>query len=316
MTPNETATDVITEQRTSATTRFGHRALVRRGAALGVGLAGSGVLVRLGSAAQQGASTPVASPATAGGATPEIVAAANAFLDSLSDTEREAVLFEWEDTEQRQRWSNLPEGLFERAGLMWGNLSEASQEAWLAVMQATLSEEGYSRVIAEWQADDVLATQEEGGGGPGGGQLLYGTQYYWVAIIGTPSEADPWQWQWGGHHVTVNATIVGSNLALTPSFIGVQPAEYTDANGDTVRPLGDIEEDAFALVTALDATQQQAAILGDAPIDLVLGPGQDGRTLQPEGLLAADMTEDQRQLFLQLIGATPGWPTGPPQRRA
>ncbi len=84
----------------------------------------------------------------------------------------------------------------------------------------------------------------------------------------------------GGHHVTINATVVGPNVALTPSFIGCQPCEYTDANGNTVRaPLGEIEDDAFALVNSLDATQQQAAILGSSPIDLVLGPGQDGRTI-------------------------------------
>ena len=120
-----------------------------------------------------------------------------------------------------------------------------------------------------------------------------------VALIGTPSETDPWQWQWGGHHVTVNATIVGANISLTPSFIGVQPATYTDANGKTVRPLGDIEDEAFALVNSLDATQQKAAILGSTSIDLVLGPGQDGKTIQSEGLPAAQMTADQQAASLQ-----------------
>lgn len=233
-------------------------------------------------------------------ATPAIVAAANAFLATLSAAEKSSALFEWANTEQRQRWSNLPEGLFSRAGLMWGNIAEAPQNAWLALMQATLSTEGYKRVLAEWAADDQLAT-ESSGGGPGGGQLQYGRQYYWVAIIGTPSETDPWQWQWGGHHVTVNATIAGANLALTPSFIGVQPASYTDANGATVRPLGDIEDEAFALVNSLDATQQKAAILGTTYVDLVLGPGQDGKTIQAEGLPAAQMTADQQAALVKLI---------------
>jgi hypothetical protein len=153
-------------------------------------------------------------------------------------------------------------------------------------------------VIAEWNADDVLAAQSGGGGGG----LTFGKKHYWIAIIGTPSETDPWQWQWGGHHVTVNATIVGPNISLAPSFIGVQPATYTDANGSTARPLGDIEDEAFGLVNALDATQQQTAILGDTSIDLVLGPGQDGKTIQPEGLPASQMTDDQQASLVQLIG--------------
>jgi hypothetical protein len=48
------------------------------------------------------------------------------------------------------------------------------------------------------------------------------------------------------------------------------------------------------LVNTLDATQQKSAVLGSSPIDLVLGPGQDGKTLQPEGLPAAQMTADQK----------------------
>lgn len=236
-------------------------------------------------------------------ATPAIVAAANAFIATLSDSEKEAALFDWSNSEQKQRWSNLPEGLYERAGLMWGNIAEAQQNAWLALMQATLSTEGYNRVMAEWAADDALVSdQGGGGGGPGGGQLLYGRQYYWIALIGTPSETDPWQWQWGGHHVTINATIVGPNISLTPSFIGVQPGTYTDASGNTVRPLGDIEDEAFALVNSLDSTQQQAAVLGDSYMNLVLGPGQDGKTIQSEGLSAAQMNDEQKAAFTKLIG--------------
>ncbi|MFN8619282.1 MAG: DUF3500 domain-containing protein [Chloroflexota bacterium] len=252
-----------------------------------------------------GAQSPAASPTTAGGATaggataadatPAIVAAADAFLATLSAEQQDAVRFDWADEAQKSRWSNLPQGLFQRDGLMWGDLTAEQQDAWLALMQATLSDEGYQRVLAEWNGDATLAASG------GGGQLQFGTQYYWVAIIGEPSETDPWQWQWGGHHVTVNATIAGTELSLTPSFIGVQPATYTDPGGQTVRPLGDIEDEAFALVDSLTAEQRAVAILGDTPIDLVLGPGEDGRVIEAEGLPASQMTAEQRAAFLALI---------------
>jgi Protein of unknown function (DUF3500) len=299
MTDDEVAT-VSTAEKTSLTAaRFNRRTLMRGGIALGTGLAGAGALARYGFAAQQDTATPAAASPTAQNTTPKIVAAANEFMDTLSDAEKNSVLFDWSDTAQKQRWSNLPQGAFERAGLMWGDLGQAPQDAWLDVVQVTLSKEGYNRVIAEWNADDELAAQSGGGGGGG---LTFGKKYYWIAIIGTPSETDPWQWQWGGHHVTINATIVGPNISLTPSFIGVQPATYTDENGSTVRPLGDIEDEAFSLVNELDATQQQTAILGSTSIDLVLGPGQDGKTIQPEGLPASQMTDDQQASLVQLIG--------------
>ena len=207
-------------------------------------------------AATQPAVATASTATTSQDATPAIVAAANAFIGTLSDAEKKTMLFDWTDTAQKQRWSNFPPAGFKRAGLMWGNMSAAQQTAWLTVMQATLSSEGYNRVVAEWNADEALVALEGSGGG-------FGKANYFIAIIGTPSETTPWQWQWGGHHVTVNATIVGPNISLTPSFIGLEPAEYTDASGNKVRALGDIEDEAFALVNLLDATQQKAAILGE-----------------------------------------------------
>lgn len=239
-----------------------------------------------------GASGACASPAT----TPRIVAAANAFLATLDDAQKEAALFPRNDTAQKQRWSNLPGGAFKRAGLRWADLGEPQRSAWLEVMRATLSAEGFRRVVDEWRADDALAARGAGA------RTQFGMGFYYIALIGEPSATEPWQWQWGGHHVTINATIVGPNLSLTPSFIGVEPATYTDADGKTVRPLGDIERDAFVLIGALDAEQRRAAILGTTPTDVVLGPGRDGDKLAPEGLPAARMTADQRAGLLTLIG--------------
>src|SRR5829696_2996882 len=106
-------------------------------------------------------STPAASPtAREGDATASITAAANAFLGTLSDAEKQTGLFAWTDTAQKQRWSNFPASMFPRAGLMWGDLGPTQQTALLQVMQATLSTEGYERVLAEWHADDALAAQE------------------------------------------------------------------------------------------------------------------------------------------------------------
>jgi hypothetical protein len=234
-----------------------------------------------------------ASPAT----TPRIVAAADAFVATLDDAQKAAVRFAQGDTAQKQRWSNLPGGVFQRAGLRWADMNEAQRNAWLAVMRATLSVAGYERVLAEWRADDALAARGAGGGR----SPQFGMGFYYIALIGAPSLTEPWQWQWGGHHVTINATIVGPNVALTPSFIGVQPASYTDANGASVRPLGDIERDAFALVNWLDAEQQRIAILGDSAIEVLLGPGRDGQTAPLEGLPAARMSADQRAALLRLI---------------
>jgi hypothetical protein len=67
--------------------------------------------------------------------------------------------------------------------------------------------------------------------------------------------------------------------------------------------LGPENDLAFKLVNMLDAAQRRQAVLGASPKNLVLGPGQDGKTIPPEGLKCAALTEDQRATLLDLIGA-------------
>ena len=70
---------------------------------------------------------------------------------------------------------------------------------------------------------------------------------------------------------------------MTPSLPAAQPATFR-WEGRTVRPLGKENDKAFALINALDAKQRSQAILNYRVADLVLGPGQDGKTIQPEGI--------------------------------
>jgi len=86
---------------------------------------------------------------------------------------------------------------------------------------------------------------------------------------------------------------------------GAQPALYT-RDGKTVRPLGQESDKALALLNALDKNQRKEAILSYRLADLVLGPGQDGKTIQPEGLKASDMNERQRAMLLDVISEWAG----------
>ena len=129
---------------------------------------------------------------------------------------------------------------------------------------------------------------------------MFGKDLYYISILGTPSEKDPWMLQFGGHHLALNITIAGERGILTPTLTGAQPALYT-MDGKTVRPLGQESDKALALLNALDERQRKQAILSYRLADLVLGPGQDGKTIQPEGLKASAMNEKQRAMLLDLI---------------
>src|SRR5258707_493675 len=81
----------------------------------------------------------------------------------------------------------------------------------------------------------------------------------------------------------VSIAIAGDQGVLTPTLTGAQPALFT-SKGKVVRPLGAESDKALALLKTLNVGQKKKAVLSYQLADLVLGPGQDGKTIVPEGL--------------------------------
>jgi hypothetical protein len=278
----------------------------------------------------------------AGRGTEAAADAAKKFLATLDDAQRGKGVFDFKDEAQRQRWSNLPPGIFQRAGLRMGDLTAPQRDAAMAVLAAVLSPQGYEKVVQIVEADEVLkgggggrggpggrgaGGQGGGGGGPGGpggpgggrggpaggrggpggpgGGPGFGRDNYYISFLGQPSATEPWMIQFGGHHLGLNITLAGLHGTLAPSHTGAQPAIY-EIEGKTVRPLGREADKSFALVNALDETQRKQAILGFQMRDLVLGPGRDGQTIQPEGIKGSALTEKQREMLLDLAGEWTG----------
>jgi hypothetical protein len=243
-----------------------------------------------------------------------VVAAAKAFLATLDDAGRAKVSFAF-NSEQKTKWSNFPVGIYPRNGLRWGDLTAAQREAALKLLATALSQQGLQKVKEIMEGDEVLKTSESGrdggptGGPPGGGPPRgrgggaggpnFGRDEYYLALLGTPSLTGPWMIQFGGHHLAINVTIVGKSNVLTPSLPAAQPAIYK-LNGETVRPLGRENDKSFALINSLNAAQQKQAILNYQVSNLVLGPGEDGKTIQPEGLKAPALNAAQQQMLLDL----------------
>src|SRR5919199_1601722 len=204
------------------------------------------------------------------------------------------VLYEF-DSPKKPSWSNLPVTAVPRNGLRLGELTEPQRAAALDALAAVLSKQGFQKVIDIMNADDQLVRGNDN-------RMRFGTDNYYLAFFGTPSATKPWMLQFGGHHLGLNVTVVGQDSVVTPTHTGTQPDSFT-RDGQTVRPLGRENDLAFKLVNMLDAEQRKQAVLGDRPRNLALGPGQDGKTIRPEGLKCAALTDEQRATLLDLIGA-------------
>ena len=279
------------------------------------------------------------SSAAAQTATTRIVNAANAFLATLDANQRQKILYAFDDQEQRKRWSNFPIAMVPRGGISLKEMNAAQRSAAMALVASALSPRGFEKVQQIMEGDEVNKQESANGRGRGrvggpppgrgdgpppmgrgdgpsngvgrrggppmGGGDMFGKDLYFVSIMGTPSEKNPWMLQFGGHHLALNITIAGEQGVLTPTLTGAQPALFT-SNGQTVRPLGGESDKALALLHALDENQRKQAIVGYQVSDLVLGPGQDGKTIQPEGLKASGMNEKQKAMLLDVIAEWSG----------
>jgi hypothetical protein len=240
-------------------------------------------------------------------ATSQTVAATEAFLATLDDAQREQATFDFDDP-LKSNWTNFPVRFEPRNGVALVDMTEEQQQAAMAILEAALSEEGYEKTVGNMVSDQVQRNVE-------GEPELFGADLYYFAVFGTPSETEPWMLQYGGHHYALNLTVVGENNVLTPSLTGVQPSEYTlDQAGDlpafvpvdvlgsgTIRPMAEENDLAFELINALDPEQQDQATLDYDVSSLVLGPDENVRVLEPEGIPASEMDADQQAILLDVI---------------
>ena len=237
-------------------------------------------------------------------ATSRAVAAANAFLATLDEGQRQKANLEFNE-KTRVVWSNLPSGTTmqvgatERNGLKLANMTPAQERAALALVATALSREGYQKAMEVVDADQVLETRSAPTRKPGA-PIRFGRGEYYVSILGKPSASEPWMMQFGGHHLAINVTMAGPASVLAPTHTGAQPASYS-VDGKLIRPLGDENDRAFELINALNAEQQKQAILGYEVRNLVLGPGTDGKTIAPEGVRASTFNPGQRTVLLALV---------------
>ena len=271
--------------------------------------AGLFVIVAATPFAQRAAAPPSLANAPAN-ATARIVASAQALVATLDAEGRMRVQFPF-DGPQKTRWSNLPSPMFQRQGLRLGDLNPAQRAAAMDLLAVALSKEGYQKVVDIMRGDEVLKGTAGGRGGGRGGRVgggpAFGEDEYYLAFVGTPSATEPWTLQFGGHHLAINLTIAGSQATMAPSLPAAQPATYT-IEGRTVRPLGKENDKAFALINALDATARNQAILPYRVADLVLGAGQDGRTIQPEGIRASTLPPPQQAILMDIVKEWAGIP--------
>jgi hypothetical protein len=222
-----------------------------------------------------------------------IAEAANAFLASLDDGQRDTVTFPFDDDE-RYNWHYVPR---KRSGLPLKEMNDAQQSLALALIESALSQDGYQKVDTIRHLEDVLQIKEDGRG------PVRDKGLYYVTVFGAPSGDTTWGLRFEGHHISLHWTVVnGRAIATVPQFLGANPAEVRIELMKGTRALRDEEDLARTLVKSLDDAQRAEAVLSeDAPNDILSGTDREAMTLEHVGLPHSAMNGEQQEVLSQLL---------------
>ncbi|MDH3295817.1 MAG: DUF3500 domain-containing protein, partial [Acidimicrobiia bacterium] len=162
---------------------------------------------------------------------------ATALLDSLDGDQRIAATWPFDDGE-RQLWFYTPT---DHGGLPLASMTATQHRLTHRLVATGLSEAGYVTAAAIIGLENVLDRLENW-------SVQYGRErardplLYWVAVFGSPG-GEAWGWRFGGHHISLNYTILDGEVAsTTPLFFGADPASAPLLGPHPHRPLGGAED--------------------------------------------------------------------------
>ena len=223
--------------------------------------------------------------------TADMAAAATAFLDSLSQPLRAKAQLPFESA-SRTDWHYIPR---DRSGLEFSQMDAPQRTAARSLMHRTLSSQGAGKVEQIMLLDNVLRDLEQGSG-PRRDPLAFS-----ITIFGTPGTS-PWGWKLEGHHISLNFTGSGDQLATTPAFLGANPATVRSGDRAGTRVLAAEEDLGRSLLRSLSPEQHAEAVVSPtAPGDILATPSRSPDDVDNSGLRVAMMTPPQRALVEQLL---------------
>jgi hypothetical protein len=224
----------------------------------------------------------------------EMAVATINFLSSLSESQKKAALFEFK-TEERQNFNFVP---MARKGLIFKDMNEAQRQFCLELVKTGLSEKGYFQATGIMSNEDILSDLE----GRQRGNDYRNPEHYYLAIFGDPAADEPWGWRFEGHHLSLNYTSVGDKLAVTPNFMGANPARVPSGEFAGGRLLPHEEDLARRFMLSLDEAQQRVALISRTAFPEIITGNQRVAALgKKEGIPYTALLEDQQELLDMLV---------------
>ncbi|KAL2255835.1 hypothetical protein VTK26DRAFT_2633 [Humicola hyalothermophila] len=235
-----------------------------------------------------------------------IVGAANALLGKLTPNQTAAVSYHIDSPEWRS-WSN-PEFLLSDKGIRLDELTPDVRDSVLAVLEATLSPEGYAKALAAMRINGFLGELV-------GAPRVCNEFSYNFVLFGTPSSTSPWGFSFYGHHLCLNVFLYRTQAVISPWFTGAEPNLIDAGPYAGTRILHEEERLGLRLMQSLPADQRAAAqvykLLRDPAMPHgrwnhddqrhLCGAYRDNRVVPYEGIPVSGMPGPQRALVRDIL---------------
>ncbi len=222
----------------------------------------------------------------------EMAEAANNWLATLTPEQKAKAVFELKDDE-RLNWHFIPR---ERKGLPIKEMASEQRALAQALLSTGLSNRGYFKASTIMSMEQILRDMEQGKG------PVRDPERYFFSIFGKPVDHGNWGWRVEGHHIALNFTIAGDDVAVTPNFMGSNPGEVREGPRKGLRVLGVEEDLARTLVKSLNDDQKKIAIYTNkAPSEIITGADRKAHVLDPHGISMKELNGDQKQMLLAVI---------------
>ncbi len=218
--------------------------------------------------------------------------AADAFLGTLDASKKEKTVFPF-DGDARENFRFTPQT---RTGLPLKEMDEKQKAAAMKLLEAALSDKGKLKATQIITLEGVLREMEKNPDYRDPGK-------YYVSIFGTPGDEKGWGWKFEGHHLALNYTVAGGKeVAVTPSFFAANPAEVRQGEHKGLRVLAAEEDLAMTLANVLLEGGKKEVLFSDkAPGEILTAEKRKVTALEPVGVPASEMTEEQKKALLALI---------------
>lgn len=230
-----------------------------------------------------------------GVSTAPVRTAAEAFLATLTPEQRTKTIFSVDDPEWR-KWMN--QHFYIRQGTGFYEMTETQREVSFDLLRASLSAKGLE------QSHDIMRLNHTLGELNNNNFEEYGEWLYWITVMGTPSDTEPWGWQLDGHHLVINYFVLGDQVVVTPTFMGSEPVTANSGRYEGTTVLQNEQNKGLALINALDDVQREKAIIEVSKTrnNNVGEAFSDNIVLDYAGIRAAEFTAEQKEQLLDLIG--------------